>query len=543
MKAQVGLVGVGYWGKNLARNFHQLGALRAICDRDPALLAERLDSLPGTIAFSSLEELLADEGVTCVAIALPAEHHYAAARSALLAGKDVYVEKPLCLSQAEGEELVELARRGGLILMVGHLLQYHPCVCKLQEMVDSGLLGKLHYIVSNRLNLGKVSRVENSLWSLAPHDLSVILSLVGSELPQGVRCTGGDFLTEGVADLTVTTLAFKEGVRAHIYVSWLHPFKEQKLTVIGSEGMVVFNDTEPWERKLLFYSNPLGSNGGAVATPVCPEGVPVEVAPQEPLRLECRHFLDCCESRVAPRTDGEEGLRVLRLLEAAQASLLRGGELYNPAREYEAHPQAQVDPEAVVGAGSKIWHYSRVMAGAQLGPRCNLGQNVVVHGGVRLGANVKVQNNVSLYSGLEVEEDVFIGPGAVFTNIKNPRSAIVRRDHYLSTLIRRGSTIGANATILCGIELGEYSFVGAGSVVTADVKPYALVVGSPGRQVGWVGRAGHRLDLPLALEEGTKRIALCPETGELYSLEGALLTYLGPQKSSPQQQEIALAER
>ena len=210
--------------------------------------------------------------------------------------------------------------------MVGHLLQYHSCVRKLLDLAASGALGHLQYITSNRLNLGKIRREENALWSFAPHDLSVILSLVGDRLPGRVTCTGGSYLTGGVADTTLMTMRFDGDVRAHIYVSWLNPFKEQKLTAIGSDGIVVFDDTLPWDRKLLLYRDHLILGEGGVPEPNKMPGERVEVSEEEPLHCECAHFLEVTANRTVPRTDGREGLRVLRALHAAQASLDRDGE-------------------------------------------------------------------------------------------------------------------------------------------------------------------------------------------------------------------------
>jgi UDP-2-acetamido-3-amino-2,3-dideoxy-glucuronate N-acetyltransferase len=320
------LIGAGYWGKNLARNFHALGALHTLCDLSPQILDSYGADYGGVRKTSDVASLWSDPAITQVAIAAPAALHHRLARAALLAGKDVFVEKPLCLDLADARDLTELARQRGRVLMVGHLLQYHPVVQHLHRMVAGGDLGALHYITSNRLNLGKFRREENSLWSFAPHDLSVILSLAGGELPAKVRCVGGDYLTAGVADTTVTTLAFAGGLKAHVYVSWLNPFKEQKLTVVGALGMAVFDDTRPWAEKLAIYRNYLHRNGEALPVPnkLSPEFVAVSEA--EPLRAECAHFLACCGDRHQPRTDGREGERVLRVLQAAQSSLERDGE-------------------------------------------------------------------------------------------------------------------------------------------------------------------------------------------------------------------------
>lgn len=517
------LIGAGYWGRNLARNFHQLGALAVVCDSSDEVLAAQSAACPGIRVTKSVEEVLADASITRVAIAAPAARHFDLAQRALQAGKDVFVEKPLALDVREGLALVELAAKHGRILMVGHLLQYHPCVRAMQRLVAEGALGKLQYITSNRLNLGKIRREENALWSFAPHDISVVLSLVGGEMPDRVRCIGEAYLHHGVADVTLTTMSFPGGVNAHVHVSWINPFKEQRLTVVGSHGMLVFDDTLPWAEKVMLYRQPLVWEGGVVPTTKKAAGEAVVVPEEEPLRLECSHFLECCDERRAPVTDGEEGLRVLEVLNAAQRSLDQGGEAAKPSdvsisafqvSDFFSHPTAIIDPDAKIGAGTKIWHFSHVMAGAEVGEKCNIGQNVVVSPGVKLGRNVKIQNNVSVYTGVICEDDVFLGPSMVFTNINNPRSAVVRRDQYVETIVRRGASIGANATIVCGNELGEYCLVGAGAVVTKPVKAFAVVAGNPARQICWVSKHGEKL--PLAAEgEGQ---ATCPATGEVYEV-------------------------
>ena len=517
------LIGAGYWGRNLARNFYQLGALAVVCDSSDEVLAAQSAACPGIRVTKSVEEVLSDTAITRVAIAAPAARHFDLAQRALQAGKDVFVEKPLALDVREGASLVELAENCGRILMVGHLLQYHPCVRAIQRLVAEGALGKLQYITSNRLNLGKIRREENALWSFAPHDISVVLSLVGGEMPDRVRCIGEAYLHHGVADVTLTTMSFPWGVNAHVHVSWINPFKEQRLTVVGSHGMLVFDDTLPWAEKVMLYRQPLVWEGGVVPTAKKAAGEAVVVPEEEPLRLECSHFLECCDERRAPVTDGEEGLRVLEVLNAAQRSLDQGGGAAKPSdvsisafqfSDFFSHPTAIIDPDAKIGADTKIWHFSHVMAGAEVGEKCNIGQNVVVSPGVKLGRNVKIQNNVSVYTGVVCEDDVFLGPSMVFTNINNPRSAVVRRDQYVETIVRRGASIGANATIVCGNELGEYCLVGAGAVVTKPVKAFAVVAGNPARQIGWVSKHGEKL--PLAPEAEGK--ASCPAAGEVYEV-------------------------
>jgi UDP-2-acetamido-3-amino-2,3-dideoxy-glucuronate N-acetyltransferase len=515
------LIGAGYWGKNLARNFHSLGALHTLCDPDPAVLASYGDDYAGVNKTSQFDAVLADPAVKCVAIAAPAALHHQLAMRALAADKDVYVEKPLCLSEEEGRELTAQAALRSRILMVGHLLQYHPCIQSLRELIMQGRLGQLYYITSNRLNLGKIRQEENALWSFAPHDVSVILALAGGQLPGEVRCLGGSYLSPGVADTTLTTLQFAGNLRAHIYVSWLNPFKEQKLTVVGSEGMAVFDDTKPWAEKLVLYRDYLSWSDGRNPVPTKAKGVAVPVAEAEPLREECAHFLECCRTRATPRTDGAEGLRVLRVLRAAQASLDKNGEAVAvsatnaPAKPaFSVHPTAIVEPGAKIGEGTRVWHWVHVCSGAQVGRRCSFGQNVFVGNKVVIGDNCKIQNNVSVYDNVTLEDDVFCGPSMVFTNVYNPRSHVVRKDEYRDTVVRKGVTLGANCTVVCGIEIGEYAFVAAGAVVNRTVKPYALMAGVPARQIGWMSRHGERLELPL---QGAGS-AECPATGTRYEL-------------------------
>jgi UDP-2-acetamido-3-amino-2,3-dideoxy-glucuronate N-acetyltransferase len=518
MNLKIAVVGCGHWGKNLVRNFHTLGNLGMVCDTAEVGRATASKIALGVEVVSAFEQALCSATINAVAIAAPAVLHYSLVKAALHAGKDVFVEKPLCLDLREADELVRLAGQSGRVLMVGHLLQYHPCVQTLHTLVAQGELGKLHYIISNRLNLGKIRREENALWSFAPHDISVILSLAGSQIPDQVRCSGGEYLNQGVADTTLTTMRFSSGIRAHVFVSWLNPFKEQKLTIIGSSGIAVFDDTKPWAEKLVIYRQYLTWTNGQVPTPNKLQGQPIVVPESEPLKNECQHFVECCTHRHASRTDGLEGLRVLSVLQAAQRSLDAEGEAINPALEaaspsqgYFVHPTAVVDKGAVIGYGSKVWHFCHVMKGAKIGERCVLGQNVNMDAGTIIGNNVKIQNNVSIYTGTVIEDDVFLGPSCVLTNVTNPRAQINRHALYETTTLKRGCTIGANATVVCGVTIGRYAFVAAGSVVTKDVPDYGLVMGNPARKTGWMSRHGHRLN-----SSDGEGIMRCPEHGHRY---------------------------
>jgi len=272
-------------------------------------------------------------------------------------------------------------------------------------------------------------------------------------------------------------------------------------------------------QKLMLYPHKVEWKN-RIPTAVKAKGEVVSLESQEPLRAECQHFLDCVTFRKTPLTSGVEGLRVLNVLDACQRSLLERGlvieELGTAERQakalpYFVHESAYVDEGAEIGAGTKIWHFSHVMKGARIGERCVIGQNVNVDGGTVIGNNVKIQNNVSVYTGVVVEDDVFLGPSCVLTNVSNPRSQVKRHALYETTILKRGCTVGANATVVCGVSVGRYAFVAAGSVVTKNVPDYALVVGNPAKQVGWMSRHGHRLCDPDA--DGVMR---CPESGYGY---------------------------
>lgn len=518
---KIAVAGMGYWGKNLVRNFHELGALALVCDSNPNIEADLAKRYAGVRFCQKYEAVLADPAITAVALATPAVAHFDMARAALLAGKDVYVEKPLAVDVAQGAELQRSAEAGKRILMVGHILRYHPAVIKLKELIDGGALGQIQYVYSNRLNMGKIRTEENILWSFAPHDISVILALLG-EFPGHISSQGGAYLNHDIYDVTVSQFDFPSGAKAHIFVSWLHPVKEQRLVVVGSEKMAVFDDTA--DHKLVLYAHRVEWKQ-RIPTAVKAEGEPVALPVVEPLREECSHFIKCVATRTRPLTDGEEGLRVLRILDACQRSLAQNGAVIDATPKaaaidtppsYFAHSTACVDQGAQIGAGTKVWHFSHIMKGAQIGQRCVIGQNVNVDGGVSIGHNVKIQNNVSIYTGTVVEDDVFLGPSCVLTNVSNPRSQVNRHSLYEKTVLKRGCTIGANATIVCGVTVGRYAFVGAGAVVTKDVPDYALIVGNPGRQAGWMSRHGHRLEA-----RDAAGISRCPESGYRYQLSAS----------------------
>lgn len=315
-------IGHGYWGRNLARNFHELGHLAAVADADES--AAQAAAAGYGVRAASFATVLSDDSIDAVSMATPAILHFAQAKAALEAGKHVFVEKPLALDISEADELCAIAEARGRVLMVGHLLQYHPAYIRLREMVEAGELGRLLHVYSNRLSLGKFRTEENVLWSFAPHDISMILGLVGQE-PETISAQGTVGFTPGIADLAGVQMGFASGTRAHALVSWMHPFKEQRLVVIGDRAMAVFEDSKPdWDDKLLVYRHTI-DRSGPVPQPVKAEAERVPVEKAEPLKEECRHFIACIESGARPRTDGREGLAVLRVLSRAQEALSKEG--------------------------------------------------------------------------------------------------------------------------------------------------------------------------------------------------------------------------
>ena len=320
---EIALVGCGYWGKNLCRNFNALGALSCVVDSTDSGQAMARKIAPEIPVGSSFEDALDNPSVRAVALATPAETHSGMAIRAMESGKDVFVEKPMALTLDDALRMKEVAVRAGRILMVGHLLEFHPAILQLRDLISNGTLGKVNYVYSNRLNFGKVRTEENALWSFAPHDVAVILRLMGKS-PVEVSATGGSFITKGLADTTVSNLLFADESRAHIFVSWLHPFKEQRLVVVGDRKMAIFNDVAPFGQKLQLYLNSVDFEG---EIPVLKkeDAQFVEHSQTEPLLEECRHFLECVASRKEPLTDASSGIEVLKVLHACQESMGKNG--------------------------------------------------------------------------------------------------------------------------------------------------------------------------------------------------------------------------
>lgn len=327
-KPGIAVLGCGYWGKNLIRNFYQIGVLKLVCDPSEAARARAREIAPGAKTNESFEAALGSPEIQGVVIATPAETHHRLTMRALEAGKDVFVEKPMALEIRDGEKQKALAEKYDAVLMVGHLLEYHGATLELRRLLDNDELGRVNYVYSNRLNFGKIRTEENALWSFAPHDVAVILRLL-KEMPVEVTCVGGGFVNPPLADVTVSTLRFGSGRRAHIFVSWLNPFKEQKLVVVGEKRMAVFNDVSP-EDKLVLYDQRVDLSEGV---PILEKGGSraISLPEEEPLRSECLHFLECMETRERPLTDAASGIRVLKVLQACQESMRENGAPIDPS--------------------------------------------------------------------------------------------------------------------------------------------------------------------------------------------------------------------
>jgi predicted dehydrogenase len=319
----VGVAGLGYWGPNLARNFAAIPGceLAWLCDGDAAALDRVGAALPSARRSQSLDDLLADDALDAVVLATPVPTHATLAEQVLRAGKHCFVEKPLAQTVADAERAVDAARAAGRTLMVGHLLEYHPGVAKLKEIADDGELGDIHYIYSNRLNLGKLRADENALWSLGAHDVSVLLHLAGEE-PFEVQARGESYMRQGIEDVVFAFMRFPSGLAAHLHLSWLDPHKERRFTVVGSRRMATFDDMD-LERKVTVYDKGFDQSATSWGEYITRSGDiwSPSIGNREPLRLECEHFVESLSKGRAPVSDGHSGLRVVRVLAALQDQL------------------------------------------------------------------------------------------------------------------------------------------------------------------------------------------------------------------------------
>ena len=316
MKKNIAVVGCGYWGKNLVRNFSELEVLSSICDPDTEIANKYASQY--NVKNSSFIEIINDVNIKGVVLAVPAPLHASMAIEAMNKGKHVFVEKPLAMNVTEAELMITTAKKNGVKLMVGHLLQYHPIFKTIRKIVNADEIGKLNYIYSNRLSFGKIRTKEDIIWSFAPHDISMILSLADQD-PEFIITKSTSTIQKNIADTATIHMEFKSGLKSHISVSWLHPYKEHKLVVSGKSAMLVFDDTKPWNEKLALYPYEVVSSKGIINLRKSDVKY-LEVPEEEPLKNECRDFIDVVEKNIKPMTDGAEGLRVIKVLSAASKS-------------------------------------------------------------------------------------------------------------------------------------------------------------------------------------------------------------------------------
>jgi UDP-2-acetamido-3-amino-2,3-dideoxy-glucuronate N-acetyltransferase len=321
---KVAVLGAGGWGRNHVRTWHGLGALAVVCDPDPDRRAEVSATYDGVDVVADPADVIGRPGIAAVVLATPAPTHADLAVAAMRAGQDVLVEKPLATDLGDAERVVEVADEVGAVLSVGHVLEYHPAVRKLSELIDAGALGDLRWMSSHRLNLGRVRTVENVLWSFSPHDIAMLLRFAGSA-PEEVVSRGGSYVTPGIEDAVFCGLRFARGVEAQVLASWLHPFKEQRLVVVGSERMAVFDDLQPLERKLVLHPYSIEHHDDRPPTSAPGEPEPITLPDVQPLTEECQHFLERVADRGTPLTDGRSALDVLRVLTGADRSAAAGG--------------------------------------------------------------------------------------------------------------------------------------------------------------------------------------------------------------------------
>ncbi|MEN2992485.1 MAG: Gfo/Idh/MocA family oxidoreductase [Bacteroidia bacterium] len=481
---RVALLGVGRWGEKLLRLLEAKGALAKVWTRTPAnypTLRASYAHIPWT---ADLEEIWNDPSLTAVCIATPAPTHPQFIRQALEAGKDVFCEKPLAFSASELKALIALAEKRSLILMGGHVLHYHPAVLLIQSWIKAGKLGRILGIWSERASFGRFPLQEDALWGLAIHDLGLFYFLLESE-PVSSEIRAERHWGQAWESVRIA-LRFSWGAEGHIFASWIAPERRRRLSVMGSEGVLTFSE-EGEKPTLVYYPIRTTWRNGHAARPALEGGEVLALPATEPLAAEIEDFLQALETRQPPRTEAKALLPAVALAEHLARQLAP-----TPVN-YFVHPTALVDEEVEIGEGTKIWHFSHILRGSRIGKNCILGQNVVVGPYVRIGDNCKIQNNVSLYYGVELEDGVLCGPSCVFTNDKYPRAFIERRNEFLPTRVRQGATIGANATIMCGVTIGRFAMVGAGAVVVHDVPDFALVLGNPARLAGWVCRCGETL--------------------------------------------------
>lgn len=518
--AKVVLVGAGEWGARHLEALRRLGLLGAVVENSQERRRLLQGASPDLKFCASLEELVPEDGRAAV-LAAPAALHFELGLKLLERGLHLLCEKPLALNAAQARKLQALAREKGLVLAVGHLLEHHPARKAINAAIQGGRLGELLELRFVRCKFGRVRTEENVLQSFATHDISTALSLAGCR-PARVWARGAAFVTPGIADSVVWGMEWSSGLLATGRASWLEPAKEQKAILVGRKAMLLWEDAQGAKAlKLLPYG--LGGQPGRpeLKAAAGQDGETLDCSGAEALETELLSFLAAVNGGAALPNSGAQGVEVCTILDAMNESMAHGGGALVPdfepgQKDYKVHPSAEVSPKAKIGRGSAIWHFCHIMGPSTIGENVVFGQNCHVAPGVIVGNGVRIQNNVSLYDGVVLEDEVFIGPSAVFTNVKHPRSHVSRKDEYAKTIVRKRASVGANSTIVCGHEIGAYAFVAAGATVASNVSPHALVGGCPARRIGWVCACGEVLPRAGGLA--------CARCGRSYREEGARLT-------------------
>ena len=517
---RVAVVGLGARGLASAELVRDVFALGALCDADPGVLVDTGRGFEGVRLESDYLRLLSSADVAAIVLCTPPPTWDGMVEAALQAGKDVYVDGPLVLPLARGQALVERAQAQRRLLMAGPVLRFAPVVEALLRVVRAGELGTVRYVHAHHYKAAP-DPASAGAEEVADAGLSVVQAQLLLDLldapPTRVQTRGTTWRSARLPDVTETLLEVRDGPRVLLHASHVAPFGPGggfELTVLGETGAARLWRDDQDRLHVAFQGE------AAVDAPPPSSG-------HEARAASLNHFLDSVRSR-RPSLQGPDALLALwRLLAAAQRSLDEGVavELAAPAPAIGQggpgvflHPTVQIDGPCDIGAGTKVWHFSKLLGPLTIGRDCSFGQNVVIERHVIIGNNVKVQNNVSLYSGVILEDDVFCGPSMVFTNIGTPRSHYPRKGQYATTRVHRGASIGANATVICGHTLGQYCFVGAGAVVTRDVPDYALVYGNPARVMGFACYCGARLPFGIGLLEGQE--GGCADCGRRYAREG-----------------------
>lgn len=490
----VGVVGCGYWGPNLARSFDNLSntTLNAICDQSPARIAQMRALYENATFYDDYQHMLNHPSLDAVVIATPLRSHHRLAKSALLAGKHVLIEKPMARTTRECEELIHLAEQQDVVLMVGHTYLYSAAVSKVLEIIRSGDIGDIRYINCQRLNLGLFQHDINVAWDLAPHDLSIIHQVM-RDLPSSVNCQGNSHLREGIQDVINMSLMFDGNRFATIQNSWLEPKKVRQMTFVGSRKMILYDDLQPLEKIRIYdvrvdppphYHNfsefQYSYHYGDCHIP--------RINQWEPLVKMSQHFADCITKHEQPLSCGSNGRDLVRILEASDRSLALGGSSITLDHSATGLPLAGIGSDVRIGKGVKLHGFTNLY-GCVIGDHTRIGCFVEIQRGARIGARCKISSHSFICEGVTLEDEVFIGHGVMFTNDKNPRATTALGIPQSPgewtcqpTVVRRGASIGSGATILSGIVIGENAMIGAGSVVTRDVLPNTTVAGNPARQ-------------------------------------------------------------